>query len=55
MAGKCTHAETSIKVLRDRVLLQGLACLNNIATTAVASSCNTHAALSDCTLIATSL
>ena len=50
---ECAHAETSIKVLRDSVLLQGPACLNDIAATAVASSCSTDGAFSDCILIAT--
>ena len=45
---ECAHAETSIEVLRDSVLLQGPACLNDIATTAVASSCSTDGASSDC-------
>ena len=50
---ECAHAETTIKVLRNSVLLQGPACLNDIATTAVASSCSTDGASSDCILIAT--
>lgn len=37
-----TYAEASVQVLRDGILLEGLAGLDDIATATVAGSCTTQ-------------
>ena len=43
-----TYAEASVQVLRDGILLESLAGLDDIATAAVAGSCTTQLLLKSC-------